>query len=72
MDEYKDEILKDLKLPTEMEISLSDLPNAGEIFDEVEAGVTNYLSDKTGFCHEGYELEIKIKASKIKWDVDYK
>ncbi len=72
MSKEENKIFEDLKLPTEMEISLSELPNSSEIFDEVEAGVTNYLSDKTGFSHGGYELEIKIKASKIKWDVDYK
>ena len=60
----------ELRLPTELEISLSDLPDGDEIFAEIENAVTDYLSDKTGFCHEGYVLEIKIKASQIMWDVD--
>ena len=37
---------------------LNELPSKIEIPDEMtdEEDISDYLSDKTGFCHEGFEL----------------
>jgi hypothetical protein len=43
----------------EREEVLSELPEEIEIPDEVtdEDEISDYLSDSTGFCHYGFELE---------------
>lgn len=54
-------------LPTEMDIPLSG-DYEDDLYEQICDYVSDFLSEKTGFCHDGFKLDIKIKASKIKWD----
>lgn len=58
----KNEILS--SLPTEINIMLDDLSNydinAKSSEDEIADAVSEWLSDKYGFCHQGYNLEEDI------------
>lgn len=49
------ELLKEL--PTEIEIPEEILKDC-EDEDEIEETVSDYISDETGFCHFGFELDI--------------
>lgn len=58
----KNEILS--SLPTEINIMIDDLSNydvnAKSSEDEIADAVSEWLSDKYGFCHQGYNLEEDI------------
>lgn len=58
----KNEILS--SLPTEINIMIDDLSNydvnTKSSEDEIADAVSEWLSDKYGFCHQGYNLEEDI------------
>lgn len=58
----KNEILS--SLPTKINIMIDDLSNydinAKSSEDEIADAVSEWLSDKYGFCHQGYNLEEDI------------
>lgn len=52
--EYK----KDLKrLPKEIEIP-DDVADSDNIEDADEDAISDYITDVTGFCHYGFDLEV--------------
>lgn len=60
--EEKNEVLS--SLPTEINLMIDDLSNydvnANSSYDEIADAVSEWLSDKYEFCHQGYQLEIII------------
>lgn len=49
----------------DLEIKAVDLPNEIEIPDEIiDEVVSNYISDETGFCHNGFELDTDSDTEK--------
>lgn len=51
------------KLPTEVVIDFEELPDY--VWDDLEEELSNYLSQKYGYCHNSYGWEfINIKNSK--------
>ena len=57
-----------LNLPSKMDIPLSEIDDNDDLLDQICDLVSDYISEKTGFCHKGFEIDIKIKASNIKYD----
>ena len=57
-----------MKLPNTIIINTEEIEEG--LCEEIADFVSDYISDKTGFCHEGFSLEITIKASGIMWDTD--
>ena len=72
------------KLPAKIEVDLEDeaytiyddpvsenlRQEAEQLYDRLEDWMSIYISHHEGFCHEGYRLEVKIKATHIKWDAN--
>lgn len=62
------------KLPTEITVTLDDKNyeknEIDELYEEIAEWMSDYISNKTGFCHKGFGLEIKITANHIMWDTD--
>ena len=54
-------------LPTEMNVPLSG-DYGDDLYKQICEYASDFLSEKTGFCHKGFEIDIQIKASKIQWD----
>ena len=69
----------DLKLPKEVEVSIGELPFDGDFVDledsEISDLLSDYLSDKYGFCHKGFKWKGKedsgdtLVCYDIEWDV---
>jgi len=57
-------------LPTTIEVNLNTDEWGDSIFNDICDYASEFITDTTGFCHNGFEIEIKIVASHIKWDVD--
>lgn len=51
-------------LPTEMEIPDDVIKDKGSLDNALDA-VAEYLSNETGFCHEGFEPEMNEKDNAI-------
>ena len=54
-DDEDDIDLENLDLPTEVEIP-PEILAAAEADGDYQETISDYLSDLTGFCHEGFEL----------------
>lgn len=50
--------LEELALPTEIEIPPEVLSAADD--DGYQEAISDYISDLTGFCHEGFRLEMTV------------
>ena len=48
-----------------MIVSKEDLQSFG--CDELADWLSDYISDKMGYCHKGFDFEIKVKN--IEWDL---
>lgn len=61
-----------MNLPDEIEIELlADGDEEGnDLYSAICEYASDYITDKTGFCHRGFEIEVKITASKILYDTD--
>ena len=66
----KEKIYKELGLPTELIIKISELAP--------DTDVSDFLSDQYGYCHDGFDATIHynefgkpslIEVKNIKWDV---
>lgn len=63
----------DLPLPDEMELSLEDVfdeEDAQEEFERIAEAVSEHITALTGFCHEGFHLNIILEVSEIAYDID--
>lgn len=59
-------IAKNIMWDIDLEIQAVDLPNEIEIPDEViDEVVSDYISDETGFCHNGFELDTDNSTGKF-------
>lgn len=56
------------KLPNEIHIPLSG-DYGDDLFDQICEYTSDFISEKMGFCHEGFDIDIQITASNIKWDM---
>lgn len=56
-----------MKLPES--ITMTEDQFDDDIFEEISEYVSDYLSNKYGFCHEGFEITMNIQVSNIKWDI---
>lgn len=75
----KEKIYKELGLPTELIIKISELAPDTDDKDVIFDSVSGFLSDQYEYCHNGFEATIHynefgepslIEVKNIKWDVD--
>lgn len=56
-------------LPKELKVSLAELMDTDPaLYEEICDFASEYISDQTGFCHNGFTLDGKIEISEIKYD----
>lgn len=75
----KEKIYKELGLPTELSIKISELAPDTDDEDVIFDAVSDFLSDQYEYCHDGFEATIQynkigepslVEVKNIKWDVD--
>ena len=57
-----------MKLPTTIQIPVEHLPD--DMYEELCDFVSDYISERTGFLHNGFQIDVKITASNIMYDTD--
>ena len=57
-----------MKLPKNITFTEADIPE--EILNELEEFISDEISNRIEFCHEGFNYSLKIKIKNIMWDVD--
>lgn len=40
------------------------------VYQMIDESITNYLSDKYGYCINGYMYRINIDVTQIEWDME--
>lgn len=52
----------------EFTIDITDLWEGQAVKDEISEMVSEYISDRTGFCHKGFSFDVTIHVTNIDYD----
>lgn len=55
--------------PANMSIEVNEELIGNEEYENLCEIVSDYISDKTGFCHNGFDIKMSIDLNNIKWDI---
>ncbi len=59
-----------MKLPTTIKVNLASTDDGYEIFKDICEYVSDFITEKTGFCHKGFTIDVRVTASDIDYDID--
>ena len=55
-------------MESEMTLNITDLPEGEAIEEEIADVVSEYISDRTGFCIRGFCIDVTVYVTNIDYD----